>query len=136
MGAGPAKSKDGAITLGPLLVTPDEIETHRAGKGFALSMTAAVNGQQVSEGRWDSIDWDFADMIAFTSRGTELRLGDVIGSGTVPTGCLFEHYATHPESFRGWLQPGDEVHLSVEQLGDIRQRVIAGPKPIPLSTGF
>ena len=136
MGTGPAKSKDGAITLGPLLVTPDEIETHRAGKGFALSMTAAVNGQQVSEGRWDSIDWDFADMIAYTSRGTELRPGDVIGSGTVPTGCLFEHYATHPESFRGWLQPGDEVHLSVERLGDIRQRIIAGPEPIPLSTGF
>ena len=136
MGCGPAKSKDGATTLGPLLVTPDEIEPHRAGKGFALSMTAAVNGEQTSQGRWDSIDWDFADMIAYTSRGTELRPGDVIGSGTVPTGCLFEHYATHPGSFRGWLQPGDEVHLAIEQLGDIRQRVIAGPKPIPLSTGF
>ena len=96
MGCGPAKSKDGATTLGPLLVTPDEIEPHRAGKGFALSMTAAVNGEQTSQGRWDSIDWDFADMIAYTSRGTELRPGDVIGSGTVPTGCLFEHYATHP----------------------------------------
>lgn len=136
MGCGPAKSKDGATTLGPLLVTPDEIEPHRAGKGFALSMTAAVNGDQTSQGRWDIIDWDFADMIAYTSRGTELRPGDVIGSGTVPTGCLFEHYATHPESFRGWLQPGDEVHLAIEQLGDIRQRVIAGSKPVPLSTGF
>ena len=136
MGCGPAKSKDGATTLGPLLVTPDEIEPHRAGKGFALSMTAAVNGEQTSQGRWDSIDWDFADMIAYTSRGTELRAGDVIASGTVPTGCLFERYATHPRSFRGWLQAGDEVHLAIEQLGEIRQRVIAGPKPIPLSTGF
>jgi 2-keto-4-pentenoate hydratase/2-oxohepta-3-ene-1,7-dioic acid hydratase in catechol pathway len=136
MGAGPAKSKDGSITIGPLLVTPDEIETCRLGKGYALTMTASVNGQQVSEGRWDSIDWDFADMIAYTSRGTELRSGDVIGSGTVPTGCLFEHYVTHPESFRGWLQPGDEVHLSVERLGHLRQRIVAGPEPIPLSTGF
>ena len=135
MGAGPAKSKDGAITLGPLLITPDEIETHRAGKGFALSMTAAVNGQQVSEGRWDSIDWDFADMIAYTSRGTELRPGDVIGSGTVPTGCLFEHYATHPESFRGWLRPATKSTCP-SNIGDIRQRIIAGPKPVPLSTGF
>ena len=50
-------------------------------------------------------------MIAYTSRGTELRSGDVIGSGTVPTGCLFEHYATSPETFTGWLQPGDEVRL-------------------------
>jgi 2-keto-4-pentenoate hydratase/2-oxohepta-3-ene-1,7-dioic acid hydratase in catechol pathway len=49
---------------------------------------------------------------------------------------LFESYATHPRSFRGWLQAGDEVHLAIEQLGDIRQRVVAGPKPIPLSTGF
>ncbi len=54
-------------------------------------------------------------MIAYTSRGTGLRPGGVIGSGTVPTGCLFEHYATHPGSFRGWLQPGDEVHLAIEQ---------------------
>ncbi|MFI6937128.1 fumarylacetoacetate hydrolase family protein [Streptomyces sp. NPDC050287] len=117
LGAGPAKSMDGAITLGPLLVTPDEIESRRSGKGFALVMTAALNGKHVSEGRWDSIDWDFADMIAYTSRGTELRPCDVIGSGTVPTGCLFEHYATSPETFTGWLQPGDEVRLSIEGLG-------------------
>ena len=136
LGAGPAKSKDGAITLGPLLVTPDEIESRRSGKGFALVMTAALNGKQVSEGRWDSIDWDFADMIAYTSRGTELRSGDVIGSGTVPTGCLFEHYATSPETFTGWLQPGDEVRLSIEGLGQTAQRVVAGPDLIPLSTGF
>jgi 2-keto-4-pentenoate hydratase/2-oxohepta-3-ene-1,7-dioic acid hydratase in catechol pathway len=136
MGAGPAKGKDGATTLGPWLVTPDELEPYRAGKGFALTMTASVNGDEISQGRWDSIDWDFADMIAYTSRGTELRPGDVIGTGTVPTGCLLEHYAAQPESFRGWLQPGDQVHLAVELLGDLRQRVVAGVAPIPLSTGF
>jgi 2-keto-4-pentenoate hydratase/2-oxohepta-3-ene-1,7-dioic acid hydratase in catechol pathway len=136
MGAGPTKSKDGATTLGPWLVTADELEPFRAGGGFALTMKALVNGEQVSVGRWDSIDWDFADMIAYTSRGTVLRPGDVIGSGTVPTGCLFEHYAAQPDSFRGWLQPGDEVHLAVERLGDVRQRIVAGAAPIPLSTGF
>jgi 2-keto-4-pentenoate hydratase/2-oxohepta-3-ene-1,7-dioic acid hydratase in catechol pathway len=66
MGAGPAKGKDGATTLGPWLVTPDELEPYRAGKGFALTMTASVNGDEISQGRWDSIDWDFADMIAYT----------------------------------------------------------------------
>jgi 2-keto-4-pentenoate hydratase/2-oxohepta-3-ene-1,7-dioic acid hydratase in catechol pathway len=136
MGAGPAKGKDGATTLGPWLVTPDELEPYRAGKGFALTMTASVNGEQVSTGRWDSVDWDFADMIAYTSRGTVLRPGDVIGSGTVPSGCLLEHYAAQPDSFRGWLKPGDQVHLAIERLGDVSQRVISGAAPIPLSTGF
>ena len=112
------------------------MKPHRSGNGFALSMTASVNGELISKGRWDSIDWDFADMIVYASRGTELRCGDVIGSGTVPTGCLFEHSTTHPDSFPGWLQPGDVVHLAIERLGELRQRIVAGPEPVPLSTGF
>ena len=136
MGLGPSKGKDGANTLGPMLVTPDELEQHRNGKGFALSMTGFVNGEAVSAGRWDDIDWDFADMIAYTSRGTWLRPGDVIGSGTVPTGCLFEHYAMNPDMFRGWLLPGDEIRLVVEGLGETRQRVVEGVAPKPLTTGF
>jgi 2-keto-4-pentenoate hydratase/2-oxohepta-3-ene-1,7-dioic acid hydratase in catechol pathway len=135
MGLGPAKGKDGANTLGPMLVSPDELESARSEKGFDLSMTAHVNGEPVSSGRWDSIDWDFADMITYASRGTWLHPGDVIGSGTVPTGCLFEHYAMAPDSFRGWLQPGDEVRLEVERLGVLRHRVVAGVAPEPLSTG-
>jgi 2-keto-4-pentenoate hydratase/2-oxohepta-3-ene-1,7-dioic acid hydratase in catechol pathway len=75
-------------------------------------------------------------MITYTSRGTHLRPGDVIGSGTVPSGCLFEHFALDPEGFRGWLQPGDEVRLVVEQLGELRQRVVPGVKPEPLSSGY
>jgi 2-keto-4-pentenoate hydratase/2-oxohepta-3-ene-1,7-dioic acid hydratase in catechol pathway len=75
-------------------------------------------------------------MIAYTSRGTWLRPGDVIGSGTVPTGCLFEHYAMNPDTFRGWLLPGDEIRLVVEGLGETRQRVVEGVASKPLSTGF
>ncbi len=133
---GPAKGKDGTNTLGPMLVTPDEIEPYRSRNAFDLGMTGYVNGELVSEGRWDSIDWGFPDMITYTSRGTHLRPGDVIGSGTVPSGCLFEHFALDPEHFRGWLQPGDEVRLVVEQLGEIRHRVVAGVKPEPLSSGY
>jgi 2-keto-4-pentenoate hydratase/2-oxohepta-3-ene-1,7-dioic acid hydratase in catechol pathway len=136
MGLGPAKGKDGANTLGPMLVSPDELESSRSKKGFDLSMTAYVNDELVSSGRWDSIDWDFADMISYASRGTWLRPGDVIGSGTVATGCLFEHYAMAPDSFRGWLQPGDEVRLEVERLGVLNHRVIPGAVPEPLSTGY
>jgi 2-keto-4-pentenoate hydratase/2-oxohepta-3-ene-1,7-dioic acid hydratase in catechol pathway len=135
MGLGPAKGKDGANTLGPMLVTPDELESSRSEKGFGLAMTAHVNDELVSSGRWDSIDWDFADMITYASRGTTLRPGDVLGSGTVPTGCLIEHYALAPDSFRGWLQPGDEVRLEVERLGALTHRVVAGAAAQPLSTG-
>lgn len=133
---GPAKGKDGANTLGPMLVTPDEIAPRRSRNAFDLAMTGYVNGELVSEGRWDTIDWGFPDMITYTSRGTTLRPGDVIGSGTVPTGCLFEHFAMNPDGFRGWLQPGDEVRLVVEELGELRQRVVAGVKSEPLSSGF
>jgi 2-keto-4-pentenoate hydratase/2-oxohepta-3-ene-1,7-dioic acid hydratase in catechol pathway len=133
---GPAKGKDGANTLGPMLVTPDELEPYRSRNAFDLGMTGYVNGELVSEGCWDTIDWGFADMITYTSRGTHLRPGDVIGSGTVPSGCLFEHFALDPDGFRGWLQPGDEVRLVVEQLGELRQRVVPGVKPEPLSSGY
>ncbi|WP_078278121.1 fumarylacetoacetate hydrolase family protein [Mycobacteroides franklinii] len=136
MGLGPSKGKDGVNTLGPMLVTPDELEPHRNRKGFALSMTGQVNGETVSHGSWDDIDWDFADMVAYTSRGTRLRPGDIIGSGTVPTGCLLEHYRMDPNGFRGWLAPGDEVRLIVDKLGEIHQRIIDGPALHPLSTGF
>ncbi|MDA3625477.1 fumarylacetoacetate hydrolase family protein [Saccharopolyspora sp. WRP15-2] len=136
MQLGPAKGKDGANTLGPMLVTPDEIEPFRSRNAFDLGMAGYVNDELVSEGRWDSIDWGFPDMITYTSRGTTLRPGDVIGSGTVPSGCLFEHFAMNPDEFRGWLQPGDVVRLVVEQLGEIRHRVIEGEKPQPLSSGF
>jgi 2-keto-4-pentenoate hydratase/2-oxohepta-3-ene-1,7-dioic acid hydratase in catechol pathway len=133
---GPAKGKDTANTLGPMLVTPDELEPYRSGNGFDLEMTGYVNGELVSKGRWNTIDWGFADMITYTSRGTTLRVGDVIGSGTVDTGCLFEHYAMAPEQFRGWLRPGDEVRLVVEHLGELRQRVVAGVNAEPLSSGY
>ncbi|MDL5159662.1 fumarylacetoacetate hydrolase family protein [Actinomycetospora termitidis] len=133
---GPAKGKDGANSLGPMLVTPDEISHRRSGEGFDLRMTAHVNGDLVSEGRWSTVDWGFADIVAYASRGARLRPGDVIGSGTVPTGCLFEHFAMDPDHFRGWLRPGDEVVLAVEELGELRHRVVAGQALNPLRTGY
>lgn len=133
---GPAKSKDSANTLGPMLVTPDELAPYRSRNSFDLGMTGYVNDELVSEGRWDSIDWGFPDMITYASRGTCLQPGDVIGSGTVPSGCLFEHFAMDPAGFRGWLRPGDEVRLVVEHLGELRQRVVPGIEAEPLSSGY
>jgi 2-keto-4-pentenoate hydratase/2-oxohepta-3-ene-1,7-dioic acid hydratase in catechol pathway len=136
LGLGPSKGKDTATTIGPALVTPDELEPYRSKKGFDLAMTASVNGEQVSAGRWDTIDWTFADMISYASRGTTLRAGDVIGSGTVPTGCLYEHYKLGSDRFHRWLRPDDEVRLTVDHLGDLRQRITVADPIHALSSGY
>lgn len=130
------KGKDGATTLGPVLVTRDEIEHRRAGKGFDLAMTVARNGEPFSAGNWSTIDWSFADIVSYVSRGTRLVPGDVIGSGTVGWGCLLEHDISAPERFPGWLKPGDRLELEIELIGRLDQ-TIAEPLPWhPLSSGY
>jgi 2-keto-4-pentenoate hydratase/2-oxohepta-3-ene-1,7-dioic acid hydratase in catechol pathway len=133
---GPVKGKDSAKGLGPFVVTPDELEPFRSGRSFALRMRAYINEEPVSDGSWDTIDWGFGDMIAYASRGTRVRPADLMGSGTVPSGCLFEHYALDRDGFRGWLQPGDVVRLEVEQLGDIVSTVRPARPVQPLSSGY
>jgi 2-keto-4-pentenoate hydratase/2-oxohepta-3-ene-1,7-dioic acid hydratase in catechol pathway len=131
-GLGPAKGKDSATSLGPVLVTPDELEPHRSGKGFELRMRASVNGVPYSEGSWSDIYWSFAQMIAFASRGTRLVPGDVIGSGTVGTGCILELSRVHGAQRFPWLKPGDRVRLEVEELGAIESTVRDGSAVVPL----
>lgn len=117
---GPAKGKDTATSLGPVLVTPDELEQYRDGNAYDLAMTAAVNGKPYSEGNFSTIHWSFGALLEHASRGTELRTGDVIGSGTVGTGCILELSRTHGLDAYPWLVPGDEVTLSIEHIGEIR----------------
>lgn len=136
VGLGPAKGKDSAITLGPKFVTADEFESRSAGKGFDIEMTARVNGKAISKGNWKTINWSFADVLAYTSRGTTLVPGDVLGSGTVGRGCLFELYKSAPDEFPGWLKPGDVVELSVDLIGATRQVVRESDVLHPLSSGF
>ncbi len=121
---GPAKGKDSATTIGPVLVTPDELEPYRAGNAYDLAMTASVNGKPYSSGNFSTIYWDFGRLVAHASRGTELRTGDVIGSGTVGTGCILELSGTHGSDAYPWLAPGDVVTLEVEQIGGFTVRVI------------
>jgi 2-keto-4-pentenoate hydratase/2-oxohepta-3-ene-1,7-dioic acid hydratase in catechol pathway len=77
------------------------IEPFRKNKGFDIGMTVKVNGRQISSGNWSTIDWTFADVITYTSRETRLSPGDVLGSGTVGLGCLFEHYQSNRPSSSG-----------------------------------
>lgn len=129
---GPAKGKDTATSFSAALVTPDELADHRAGNGYALAMTAGVNGVVYSRGNWADMYWRFGELLAYASRGTELRPGDVVGSGTVGTGCILELSRVHGSDSYPWLRPGDRVHLEVEQLGRIDAPIVAGPPVTPL----
>jgi len=122
---GPAKGKDSATSLGPMLVTPDELEPLRAGNAYDLSMTATVNGRRYSEGNFSTIYWSFPRLIEYACRGTELRTGDVIGSGTVGTGCILELSRTHGSQAYPWLAAGDVVELEVAELGRISTTIRA-----------
>lgn len=135
LGLGPAKGKDFATSLGPFLVTRDELETYRKGKAFNLTMTASVNGREYSRASLADIYWSFGEMLAYASRGTQLVPGDVIGSGTCGTGCILELAFVHGEGAYPWLAPGDVVTLTVDRLGTLSSRVIAGPPLIPLREG-
>ena len=121
---GPAKGKDFASSIGPWLVTPDELEDARAEKGYNLVMTAAVNGTELSRGSWADAQFSFGEMIARASADVRLRPGDLIGSGTVGTGCLLE---VKDEILKRYLEPGDEVTLAVERLGALTTPIVERP---------
>jgi 2-keto-4-pentenoate hydratase/2-oxohepta-3-ene-1,7-dioic acid hydratase in catechol pathway len=129
---GPAKGKDTATSCGPYLVTPDELAMHRSGQTFNLTMTAQVNGRLYSSGRLNSMYWSFPELVSYASRGTTVVPGDVIGSGTVGTGCILELSITHGSSAYPWLQPGDQVVLEVDTLGRLEHRIVPGPQLNPL----
>jgi fumarylacetoacetate (FAA) hydrolase len=126
MNLGPAKGKDFATSLGPWLVTLDELEDVRidrgdAGSTYDLEMVARVNGKRVSRDNLASITFTFDQMIERASQDTWLYPGDVIGSGTCGTGCILE---LGPEAVGGWLASGDVVELEVERLGVLRNRIV------------
>lgn len=121
---GPAKGKDFATSIGPWLVTPDELEDSRSGHGFDLAMTASVNGVETSRGRWSDIVHGFAELAARASADVRLRPGDLLGSGTVRGGCLLEIRET---TLGRYLEPGDEVTLTVDRLGSLTTPIVARP---------
>ncbi|SPM35199.1 fumarylacetoacetate hydrolase family protein, putative [Mycobacterium rhizamassiliense] len=128
---GQAKGKDSGVTLGPYLVTPDELEPHRRDGKLSLQVSALVNDSEIGSGSTDQMDWSFGEVISYASRGVTLRPGDVFGSGTVPTCTLIEHLSmTDLESFPGWLRAGDVVTLRVQGLGETRQTVRASAPPV------
>jgi fumarylacetoacetate (FAA) hydrolase len=123
---GPAKGKDFASTIGPWLVTPDELASVRmaGAAGPQLDLTAEVNGAQTSRGTWSDAQFSFGQMLARASADAALRPGDLIGSGTVGTGCLLE---VREATLGRYLEPGDSVTLRVERLGALSSPIVARP---------
>jgi fumarylacetoacetate (FAA) hydrolase len=132
---GPAKGKDFATATGPWLVTPDELEEFKIlpkenhiGNAYNLKMTCSVNGIKVSEGNFSDMDWTFAEIIERASYGVQLFPGDVIGSGTVGTGCFLELNGTgklnDPNYQEQWLKEGDEIEMQIEGLGKLKNTVV------------
>jgi fumarylacetoacetate (FAA) hydrolase len=118
---GPAKSKDFACSFGPVIITPDELTdkaTDRPGV-YDLEMIAGINGKELSRGNFNDIYWSFGDIIARASQSVMLRPGDVIGSGTVGTGCLYELTKNQGP----WLNHGDIVELEIERIGVLRNKI-------------
>ncbi|MDW8809632.1 fumarylacetoacetate hydrolase family protein [Streptomyces scabiei] len=133
---GPCKGKDTAATLGPYLVTADELEPYRDADGFLrLGLTAAVNGEVVGKDLLSNMSWTFEEMAAYASRGTVVRPGDVLGSGTCGNGgCLAELWGVRGEQSPPPLKPGDTVTLTVDGIGTVSNTVVAGSDPVPLPT--
>jgi len=126
---GPGKGKDFATSLGPWLVTPDELAAHRNGNGvserYDMTMLARVNGREISRGNFRDIHYSFPQMIAWASQNARLRAGDVLGSGTVGTGCLMELQNIELSiQVQPWLQPGDQVELEIEGIGVLRNSIL------------
>ena len=136
---GPAKGKDFATALGPYLVTPDELEAlacppkaGHTGGSLALDMVARLNGEEVSRGNMKDMDWTFAEIIERCAYGASIMPGDVIGSGTVGTGCFLELNGTgrrlDPEGYQPrWLVAGDVMELEITGLGTLTNTVVADP---------
>lgn len=128
---GPAKGKDFATSIGPYLVPRFALAERRLalsdskGERLNLRMEAFVNGQKLSDGNLKDMNWTFAEIIERASYGVTLHPGDVIGSGTVGTGCLLELNGSKITN-NLWLKPGDEVVLQVEGLGQLRNTLRAG----------
>ena len=131
---GPAKGKDFSTVIGPWLVTPDELKSHlvpakkgHVGNNYNLSMKCWVNDQLVSAGNVKDMDWTFAEIIERCSYGVTIYPGDVIGSGTVGTGCFLELNGTGKLKDANytpqWLQPNDVVTMSIDGLGTLENTI-------------
>jgi 2-keto-4-pentenoate hydratase/2-oxohepta-3-ene-1,7-dioic acid hydratase in catechol pathway len=133
---GPAKAKDTTNTLGPMLVTADELERHRNAEGFLdLELCVERNGTTLGRDTLANASWTMEELVVMASRGTWVRPGDVIGSGTCGSGCLAERWAREGADAPPPLAAGDVVVLRATGLGTLRNRIVTGVEPIAVPRG-
>ncbi len=118
VGLGPSKGKDFATSLGPAIVTMDELADRRDGEHLELAMTARRNGKQISQGNLADLHWTIPQMTAHASKASVIQPGDVMGSGTVGTGSMLDLGA------EDWLEPGDTLELEIERIGTLANTVV------------
>jgi fumarylacetoacetate (FAA) hydrolase len=132
---GPAKGKDFCTIIGPYLVTKEELADKKVetaeghdGDTFSLNMKCWVNGELLSEGNMKDMNWTFAEIVERCAYGADILPGDVIGSGTVGTGCLLElngsHKLANPDYEPVWLKDGDVIEMEIEGLGRIKNKIV------------
>ncbi|HUA73068.1 MAG TPA: fumarylacetoacetate hydrolase family protein [Solirubrobacteraceae bacterium] len=129
LGLGMCKGKDFANTLGPWIVTPDELDGHVDGDRLDLELRAEVNGSALGTDTLANMAWSFPELVSYASRGTWVRPGDVLGSGTCGSGCLLELWGRRGRDFHAPLGPGDVVSLHVEGIGTLTNTLVAGVEP-------
>jgi 2-keto-4-pentenoate hydratase/2-oxohepta-3-ene-1,7-dioic acid hydratase in catechol pathway len=129
---GPCKGKDFATTLGPWLVTADELEPWHADGRLDLDLRVSINGEPYGDDSLANMAWSFAELVAYASRGAWVAPGDIFGSGTCGRGCLAEVWGRRGERVPPPLAPGDEVTLAVEGIGTVTNRITVGPEPVPI----
>ena len=133
---GPAKGKDFSTVIGPMMVTPDELEAYKipaksghVGNNYNLKMKCWVNGIEVSSGNMGDMDWTFAEIVERCSYGVDVYPGEVIGSGTVGTGCFLELNGTgllnDPNYKVQWLKQCDVVEMEIDGLGHLSNTIVA-----------
>jgi 2-keto-4-pentenoate hydratase/2-oxohepta-3-ene-1,7-dioic acid hydratase in catechol pathway len=125
---GPFKGKDFGSSIGPIFITPNEIESRRQGNGYDLEMTSSVNGRRYGQDRWTSAYWSMEDLISYSSWNSRVEAGSIIGSGTCQGGCILELSNRHSPLDYPWLAAGDTVTLAIETMGEIRARVAASAR--------
>jgi len=136
-GLGPAKGKDFCTSIGPFLVTADEVADRKDADGFLdLACTVSVNGREVGHDRLTNMGWSFPTMVAYASRDSVVLAGDVLASGTTGGGgCLAELWGRAGRQVPPPLEPGDVVSIRVDRLGTLTNPVVAG-HPVPSLTPF
>ena len=132
LGLGPSKGKDFATTIGPWVITPEELADYVQPDGrLDVEMTVSVNGVEVGRDRSGNMGWSFAEMLSYASRASWVKAGEVVASGTCGGGALAESWGRNGALVPPPLRIGDVVSMSIQGIGGIRNRVVAGVETVP-----